>query len=86
MFKGALGQLVALVAIALIAAVGLCLLDSDDAVGGDLCLSFLATAVGLFPTLLLSLMGYPLPALAKAYHRYPPDLPAPPPKASPLFA
>ncbi len=81
MAKGALGSLVALAAIALIAAVGLCLFDSDDAAGGDLCLSFLATTVGLFPALSLSLMGYPLPALAKTYHRYPPDLPAPPPKA-----
>ncbi|MBI3029044.1 MAG: hypothetical protein HYY64_06005 [Candidatus Rokubacteria bacterium] len=79
--KGALAQLVVLAAIAMIVGTGLCLLDTDDAARGDLCLSLLATLIVLFPGLSLTPTGHLVPVLAHAYRRYPSDLPAPPPKA-----
>ena len=79
--KGALAQLVVLAAIAMIVGTGLCLLDTDDAARGDLCLSLLATLIALFPGLSLIPTDYLVPAFVHAYRRYPSDLPAPPPKA-----
>lgn len=81
MFKGALSPLLAVAAVAIIVSAGLCLLDTDEAAGGDLCILFLGTSLALFMAVSLTPTGHLLPALAKAYNRYPPDLPAPPPKA-----
>ena len=77
----ALAPVLVLTSIALIVGVGLCLFDGHDAAGRDLCPSFLAATIGLFAALSLTPMGRLLPAQVTAYHRYPPDLPAPPPKA-----
>jgi hypothetical protein len=70
-----------LTSVALIVGVGLCLFDGHDAAGPDLCPSFLATTISLFVALLLTPTGHLLPARVPAYHRYPSDLAAPPPKA-----
>lgn len=76
-----LGRVIALAGIAVILAAGLCVFDAGHAAHGNLCLSFLGPAVGLALLFPLAPMAHLAPALAKAYHRYPPDLPAPPPKA-----
>jgi len=79
--KGVLARVLVLAAIAMIAGTGLCLLDSDDAAGSDLCHSVVATAIVLLSGLSLIPTAYLLPASVPAYHHYPSDLPAPPPKA-----
>ena len=78
---GTLGGVVALAAIAVVVAAGLCVFDLGQDAHGDLCLSFLGTTIALVLAFPLAPMGHLVPALAKVYQRYPPDLPAPPPKA-----
>jgi hypothetical protein len=78
---GTFGRLVVLVAVTVIATTGLCLLDSDEVGGVDLC----AFALAVTPTLPLAfplpMTGRTLPALAGLRSLCTPDLPAPPPKA-----
>lgn len=81
MSKGALAQLVALASILAILGMGLCLSDAVHPPAEDLCLSVLTTTIGLLVAFSLTPTGHVLPALARVYHRYPQDLPAPPPKA-----
>ncbi|MBI4590726.1 MAG: hypothetical protein HY725_18025 [Candidatus Rokubacteria bacterium] len=76
-----LGQVLAVVAVIVIAGTGFCLLDADHGAGKDLCHAFLATAIALFAAFTLTPAGHLHPRLATAYRRYPSDLPAPPPKA-----
>ncbi|MBI2074193.1 MAG: hypothetical protein HYT81_14360 [Gemmatimonadetes bacterium] len=78
---GTFGRVLALAAIAVLAGVGLCLFDTDDTASGDLCLSSFATTSGLLLAIPLALTGRFLPGFAAVYYCYPPDLPAPPPKA-----
>ena len=78
---GTFRRLIALAAMVLIAGAGLCLFDGDQSAGGDLCLFLVATTMGLLLAFPLAPTGHLLPAVAKSYRRYPPDLPAPPPKA-----
>jgi hypothetical protein len=78
---GTLGRVIALAGIAVILAAGLCVFDAGHAAHGDLCLSFLGTAVGLALLFPLAPIAHLAPALAEPCHPYPPDLPAPPPKA-----
>jgi len=71
----------ALAAIVVIVAAGLCLLDGNQVGGVDLCAAFVAAmpmSVAAFP---LPVTGRSLPALASLRPLYLPDLPAPPPKA-----
>ncbi len=81
MFLGTFARVAVIAAIALIAGAGLCLFDGDDAASGGACLSFLERASGLPLTITLALTGRFFPEPARAYDLYPPDLPAPPPKA-----
>lgn len=78
---GTWGRVLALAAIAVIAGVGLCLFDADDTTSGNLCLSSFATPSGLLLADPPALTGRFLLAPPAAYRHYPPDLPAPPPKA-----
>ena len=77
----ALAPVLVLTSIALIVGVGLCLFDGHDAAGRDLCPSLLAATISLFAALSLTPTGRLLPSQVMAYHRYPPALPPPPPKA-----
>ena len=76
-------RVLVLVAVAMIATVGLCLVDAHETAGPDLCLcgAGLIPAVGLLVTLPLPLLGrfVPAPVLPHAPHLS--DVPAPPPKA-----
>lgn len=81
MLPGRFGRVMALAAVVVIAGLGLCLLDADDFARGDLCpSSFVRAGNFLVLGIPLVLMGRFVPGFALAYHRYPPDLPAPPPK------
>ena len=81
MLLGRFGRVMVLAAVVVIAGLGLCLLDADDFARGGLCPSSFATPGNLLVLgIPLALMGCLVPGFALAYHRYPPDLPAPPPK------
>lgn len=81
MHLGTRRQVIVLAAIALIAGLGLCLFDTDDAAAEGACMSALETTSGPSLKMLLPLSGrLPLGSVT-AYSVYPPDLPAPPPKA-----
>lgn len=77
---GTLGRVMGLVAIAAVAGVGLCLFDSADSAGGDLCTSPFTTATSLLLVIPLGPTGAFVGRLAPAYRLYSPDLPSPPPK------
>jgi len=77
---GMLGRVMGLVAIAVVAGVGLCLFDSADTAGGDLCTSPFTTATPLLLAIPLGPAGRFIPGVALAYRLSPPDLPSPPPK------
>ena len=78
---GVIGRAALLVMVVLIAGAGLCFLDADHGSSGDLCVSAVVSAIGLLLTFPLAPTGRLLPARVLAYHLYPPDLPAPPPRA-----
>lgn len=77
---GTPGRILAMAAIAVIVAAGLCVFDEGEAADRDLCLSLLGTTIGLLLASPLAPTGGLLPALAKAYYLSLPNLPAPPPK------
>lgn len=79
--RGRIGPVMALVAVAVTAGLGICLLDANDIASGDLCLSSFATASNFLLAIPLAMTGRFRPGFVLAYHRYLPDLPAPPPKA-----
>lgn len=81
MLLGTVGRVAVLAAIVAIAGAGLCLFDTDDAASEGACLSFLERVSGLLLATPLALTAHTFPGFASAYHLYPPDLPAPPPKA-----
>ena len=81
MLLGTSGRVLVLAAIAVIAGAGLCLFDGNEAASEGFCLSFLQTTSGLPLAIPLALTGRFFPGFAAAYHLYPPDLHAPPPKA-----
>ena len=81
MLLGTFGRVLVLAAIVLIAGAGVCPFDRDEAASDGFCLSFLQTTSGLPLTIPLALTGRFFPGPALAYDLYPPDLPAPPPKA-----
>jgi len=81
MCLGTLGRVMVLVAIAVIAGVGLCLFDAADVPGGDLCASSFTVIIGLLLPMPLAPMGRFLPAPVPAYWFSPSDLPSPPPRA-----
>ena len=60
---------------------GFCLAGMDHITGGDLCISFLMATLQVLLVFALIPTDQLLPSLARIYRRYPPDLPAPPPKA-----
>lgn len=75
------GKVIALALVAVLVRAGLCLFDTGQAAGGDLCTSCIWTASGPVPASPLIAAGRIVPVCAAAYYLYPPDLPAPPPKA-----
>ncbi len=76
-----LGRVMVLVAIIVIAAAGLCLLDGDGVNGVDLCAAFVGVTLTLPIAFPLPVTGRSLPVLARIRPLYAQDLPAPPPKA-----
>jgi len=81
MGAGTLGRVMVLVAIIVIAAAGLCLLDGDEVGGVDLCAASVAVTLTLPLVFPLPVTGRSFPALARIRPLYRPDLHAPPPKA-----
>ena len=73
--------LIILAAVAVMVAASACAIDGDDTGSGVLCVSFLATAIGLPFTVPLPVTGFAPPAVAHGHDVSAPDLPAPPPKA-----
>ena len=70
-----------LVAVAMIATVGLCLVDAHEAMGAELCGGAgLIPAVGVLAVSPLRLLGRFVPVPVPAYAIQPSDVPAPPPK------
>ncbi len=74
-------KVIALALVAVLVGAGLCLFDTDQAADGDLCTSCIWTASGPVPASPLIATGRIVPGCASAYYLYPPDPPAPPPKA-----
>jgi hypothetical protein len=76
-----LGRLLAMVAVLVLVAGGLCLVHGDDAAGLHLCISLLAMTVALLTAVTLAPVGEVLPARAGTYRRVARDFPPPPPRA-----
>ncbi len=78
--RGLAGRILVLVAVTLLAGVSLCVLDTDDGMGLDLCSLVLLPGAGLLFGAPQPLVGRLVPVRIPMHPGDPPDRPVPPPR------